>query len=290
MSLLQIHLFGAPRLEQDGERIVVHRRKAMALLAYVAVTDQPHSRDALATLLWPEYDQSSARTNLRRDLSRLKSLVGEEVLLIDRAQVSVNPAADLWLDVAEFRRRVTSTQQHDHAPQQLCANCLAILTEAAALYTEAFMAGFSLPDSPQFDEWQFFQSEGLRQSLAEVLQRLIGWHVSQQAFEQGIEYGRRWLALDPLHEPAQRQLMRLYAWAGQQAAALRQYEECVRLLADELGFEPEAETVALHEAIRTRQLEMPVGEQGSGGAGEKGSRGAEEQGSEWASCWRLKSA
>lgn len=267
MSLLQIHLFGAPRLEQNGESVVVHRRKVMALLAYMAVTDQPHSRDALATLLWPEYDQSSARTNLRRDLSRLKSLVGDEVLLIDRAQVSVNPEAGLWLDVAEFQRRVATAQQHGHAPQQLCANCLAALTEAVALYGEDFMAGFTLPDSPDFDEWQFFQSEGLRQSLAEALQQLIGWHVGQQEFEQGIEYGRHWLALDPLHEPAQRQLMRLYAWADQQAAALRQYQECVRLLEEELGVEPEAETVALYNAIRTRQLEMPVGEQGRGGAG-----------------------
>ena len=116
------------------------------------------------------------------------------------------------------------------------------------------MAGFGLPDSPAFDEWQFFETESLRQQLAQALQRLIGWHARQREYGDAIAYARRWLALDSLHEPAQRELMRLYALAGQQAAALRQYQECVRLLEQELGLEPEPETTELNEAIRTRRF------------------------------------
>ena len=74
---------------------------------------------------------------------------------------------------------------------------------------------------------------------------------------QAIAYARRWVALDGLHEPAHRMLMRLYAWAGQHAAALRQYQECARILDAELGAAPEDETTALYEAIRTRQLAPP---------------------------------
>lgn len=46
------------------------------------------------------------------------------------------------------------------------------------------------------------------------------------------------MALDPLHEPAHRWLMQLYALSGQRAAALRQYRECVRILEGELGVSP----------------------------------------------------
>jgi pimeloyl-ACP methyl ester carboxylesterase len=67
-------------------------------------------------------------------------------------------------------------------------------------------------------------------------------------------FALRRLALDPLHEPAQRELMRLYAWAGQPAAALRQYEECVRILEHELSLLPEAETTDLFEAIRSKRF------------------------------------
>ena len=51
--------------------------------------------------------------------------------------------------------------------------------------------------------------------------------------------------------------MRLYALDGQQAAALRQYQECARLLEEELRIEPDLATTSLYESIRTRQLEPP---------------------------------
>jgi hypothetical protein len=60
---------------------------------------------------------------------------------------------------------------------------------------------------------------------------------------------RRWLELDPLHEPAHRALIRLYSEQGDRAAALAQYRECVRTLSRELGVPPLEETTRLYEAI-----------------------------------------
>jgi predicted ATPase len=123
-----------------------------------------------------------------------------------------------------------------------------------ALYRADFLAGFTLPDAPDFDEWQFFQRETLRRSLAGVLIALATAYQEQGDWERAIGSSRRWLALDPLHEPAHRHLMQLYALSGQTAAAQRQYEECVRLLEEELGVAPEEETTALFAAIRAREL------------------------------------
>ena len=260
MAALQFFLLGAPRLEQQHQNVNLSRRKAIAALAYLAVTRQPHSRDELATLLWPDQDQSGARANLRRDLSTLKQILGDQTLLVDQALVSLNPDADLWVDVDAFQAGLAAVQKHPHTNGRLCAECAAALKAAVDLYNGDFMAGFSLPDSPEFDEWQFFETERLRHLLAEALQRLIGWHTDRAEYEPAIAYARRWLALDALHEPAHRQLMQLYAWAGQHAAALRQYQECARLLEEELGAPPDAETTALYEAIRTKQLLPPAAE------------------------------
>jgi predicted ATPase/DNA-binding SARP family transcriptional activator len=262
MYSLRISLLGVPRVERDGKAVPIRRRKVLALLAYLAVTRQPHSRDGLATMFWPESDQSSALANLRRDLSRLKRAVGDQALDVDRLQIALLRQTDpstssgqgVWLDVEAFKRRLAASHAHGHAAAELCAKCAEALTEAVSLYTGDFMAGFSLPDSLEFDEWQFFQAEGLRQSFAEAVEKLAQWHTAQGEVEQGIEYARRWVALDPLQEQAQRQLMRLYARSGQQAAAVRQYQECARLLQEELGVEPEPETTALYEAIRTKQF------------------------------------
>lgn len=254
MPSLRIYLLGTPRFENNGKSFTIRRRKAVALLAYLAVTGQPQSRDALAALFWPDHDQTRARANLRRDLSQLKSRLDDEVLDVERAHVALDAAADVWCDVTAFQARVARAREHDHATADLCPDCVTALTEAAELYGDDFMAGFGLPDSPEFDEWQFFQAEGLRQALSEALQTLIAWLEAQAAYEAAVEHGRSWLALDPLHEPAHQKLMALYAYAGQQAAALRQYEECARLLDEELGIEPEEATTALYEAIRTRQF------------------------------------
>ena len=120
------------------------------------------------------------------------------------------------------------------------------------LHRGDFLAGFTLRDSPEFDEWQFFQAETLRQELASALERLVHGHSAdgEDGRMPGIPYARRWLALDPLHEPAHRHLMQLYAGTGQYAAALRQYAECVRILDEELGVPPDEETIRLYEAIK----------------------------------------
>jgi len=248
---------GAPEIEKDGHTIPVPRRKTLALLAYLSVTGHIQSREALATLFWPDNDQSSALGNLRRELSRLKEVFNEHVLVVDRLQAGLDPRVETNLDVAIFRALVEKTKKHEHTPEKLCGECFNWLKEALEMYRGDFMASFNLPDSPGFDEWQFFLREELRQLLAESLQRLMDWHATRGEYEQGILYARRWLSLDRLHEPAHRSLMQLYAWSGQQAAALRQYQECQRILQQELGIEPEQETRAIYEAVKSRKLGLP---------------------------------
>jgi oligopeptide transport system substrate-binding protein len=52
--------------------------------------------------------------------------------------------------------------------------------------------------------------------------------------------------------------MRLLAYSDQRGAALAQYETCRRVLAEELGVEPAAETTQLYEQIRDGDLEVPA--------------------------------
>jgi len=57
---LAVYLLGPPRVERDGVAVRLDRRKAIALLAYLAVTGQKHRRDSLVNLLWSDYDTTSA--------------------------------------------------------------------------------------------------------------------------------------------------------------------------------------------------------------------------------------
>ncbi len=225
MSHLALFLLGPPRIERDGDVINVDTRKATALIAYLAITRQRHTRDALATLLWPEYDQANARSALRRTLSTLNKALAGNWLDIEREAIGLAQHSSLWLDVDEFNNCLAESRKHAHPALETCPVCLKLLTEAVSLYRGDFMAGFSLRDSANFDDWQFFQADSLRSDLANTLEQLAHCHTIQHNFEAAITYASRWLALDQLHEPAHRYLMQLYAWAGQRAAAIRQYRD-----------------------------------------------------------------
>jgi predicted ATPase len=124
------------------------------------------------------------------------------------------------------------------------------LTEAAELYRGDFLAGFTLRDSPDFDDWQLAQSEHLRRELTRVLHRLTQLQASAGDWDSSADFARRVLTLDPLDESAHRLLMSVYAWAGRRSAALHQYRECVRTLDRELGVAPLEETTRLYQGIR----------------------------------------
>jgi tetratricopeptide (TPR) repeat protein len=72
-----------------------------------------------------------------------------------------------------------------------------------------------------------------------------------------LAHARRWVELDSLHEPAHRELIRLYALNGDRGAALAQYRECVRTLSQELGVAPVEETAALFEQVSEGVLVPP---------------------------------
>jgi DNA-binding SARP family transcriptional activator/tetratricopeptide (TPR) repeat protein len=248
-----ISLLGAPRIERDGVPVEVDTRKATALAAYLAVTGRGHTRDALAGLLWPEYNQGRARAALRRTLSSLGKAREEGWLLADRENVDL-AHDDIWVDVVRFEDLLAACKLHGHPESEVCAECLPLLTEAVEQYRDDFMAGFGLRDSVAFDDWQFFQSDSLRRDLAGALERLARGRAALGEWEAAVAHARRWLSLDVLHEPAHRMLMTLYAWSDQRAAALRQYRECVRILDQELGVAPLEGTTLLYRAIQENDL------------------------------------
>ncbi|CAN5658306.1 AAA family ATPase [soil metagenome] len=257
MTKLKIWLFGPPRVELDGTPVEVDTRKAIALLAYLSVTGRPHGRDALAALLWPDLNQDRARAALRRTLSALRKGLGGSGLAAGRSRVSLE-FEDMWLDTARFHELIGAARAHDHPADEVCRRCISDLGEAAELSRGDFMSGFFLRDSPEFEDWTFFQAEELGRDAGEALERLV--HALTGAGELGpaVDIARRWLQLDSLHEPAHRALMRLYAWKGQRSKALSQYRECVLVLDRELGVPPLEETAALYRAIESGQLEPPA--------------------------------
>ena len=250
--MLSLYLLGIPRIELNGAPVRVDTRKAIALIAYLAVKDEVQSRDGLAALLWPDLDQTRARGALRRTLSALKSQIGDRYLASTRESIELISATDLWVDVLDFRRRL----QEVHSEAQKVEEQIEHLTAAVKLYRAGFMAGFTLRDAFSFDDWQFIEGETLQRELFGALALLVEAQADSGTFPEAIGTAQKWLALDPLQEDVHCHLMRLYTWAGERSAALRQYQTCLHILDSELGVAPLEETTALYQTIQDNRLEQ----------------------------------
>jgi predicted ATPase/DNA-binding SARP family transcriptional activator len=256
MLTLSLALLGGFQVSIDAEPVAGYRSaKAQALLAYLAVEQaRARSRDELLGLLWPDYTQEAAATNLRQSLSRLQKAIHNDAakppyLLISRESVQFNPACNHTLDVIRFNDLLSACPHHDASPDPRCARCAENRKAAVALYQGDFLAHFSC-DSPEFDTWAATLRTELHQKALSALHYLAIY--AEQRGEQTIaqEYANRQLALEPWREEAHLQLIRLLARQGETSAALAQYERCCRVLQAELGVEPSPALQTLYAEIR----------------------------------------
>ncbi len=242
MSDLDLALLGPPVITRSGAPVSFDTRKATAVLALLAADHHELSRERLAALLWPDADAVRARASLRRTLSVTAAAAGPG-LLITRSAVALDPER-VRVDVTEFEALAAGPD-----PGQL--------DRAVALYRDDFLAGFALRDCPEFDDWQAETADRLRQRLAGTLDRLVAAYAAASDLDRATDHARRWLGLDPLHEPAHQALIRLLAWTGQRSAALRAYRTLVRILDTELAVRPLPETTQLYDDIRAGRLAGP---------------------------------
>ena len=103
----QLSLLGGFELSGPDGPIDLASKKLAALLAFLACTaPQAHSREKLMTLLWGSHFDTQARQNLRQALTRLRRLLGEEVLISAGETVSLQPGV-IMSDVARFEALVS---------------------------------------------------------------------------------------------------------------------------------------------------------------------------------------
>jgi DNA-binding SARP family transcriptional activator len=244
MGHLSICLLGPLRVTIDEEPATgFESDKVRALLAYLAVeVGQPHRRETLAGLLWPDWPERSARTNLRRALANLRSAIGDNqatpaFLHISRQTIQFNAASDTWVDVTAFARLVEAAPRVEAGARDSSQPTVERLEEAVALYRGRFLEGFSLADSPSFEDWILLNRERLHRQVTDALSRLAECHEQCGDYEGALLHAWRQVELDSWRERAHRQVMRLLALSGQRGAALAQYETCRGLLVEELGVE-----------------------------------------------------
>ena len=243
--LLQATLLGSPQLLCAGAAIPLARRQMRALFFRLAVALRPVARDQLAFLFWPDIGDSAARRNLTVLLNQLRqALPCPDLVLTQGDAILLNPA-HLQTDTVVFAEALAQATR---------GGTIAPLTTAVDLYRGPFLDGFALPACAEFEAWAMQERQSWERRYLDALALLVDDYVARGAYPAAITAAQRALAVDPLAEEMHRQLITLYATAGDRTAALRQFEQCVVLLERELGVSPLPETRAVYEAVRQGQI------------------------------------
>ncbi len=248
--MLRIYLTGEVQAER-GERLVRESQlggpQGRFVLAYL-VTERKRAvtQSELAEALWPDAAPASWTLALSAIVSRLRARIA--TLGIERSRVIPNafgcyqfsPPGDVWVDLEAAIDAVHTAEgaiQAGNAPAAYGSSLL-----ATTILQRPFLAG---DDSPWADE--------RRAWLAGALVRAIDCRVealaSNRELELALIHARQAVKLEPYRESGYRRLMRMHAQSGDRAEAVRVYVECKRLLNQELGIEPSAETEALYREL-----------------------------------------
>jgi DNA-binding SARP family transcriptional activator len=229
-------LLGALRVENAQGPIRITGGKAQSLFAFLVLHPAtPHPREVLADRLWPEVTPNRVRRNLSDALYRLRGVLGPGWLVVERDRVALQVGPDLWVDIWEFERL---SQTDD----------LAALERVVALYT-----GDLLPEI--YDDWILARRVALHEKYLTSLLRLGQAAEQRDQSEAAYQYYLRLAHDDPLREEAHRGLMRSLAHMGRLKDALDAYANLEALLHQELGVQPDADTRALAEKLRS-ELEL----------------------------------
>jgi DNA-binding SARP family transcriptional activator len=219
-------------------------QKALELLGYLLLfRDQPHHRENLSEKLWGNLKIENRKAYLRKALWQLHAFLettfGSNAVLqviVDSEWLQMN-LADSWLDVVEFEAaysRVVSMRGSNLSPEDYTQ----LRTVVYDVYRGDLLEGW-------YQEWCIFERERYKEMLYQIINKLMAFCESNDDFKDGIEHGIALLRREPAHERTHRRLMRLYYLSGDRYAALRQFQECSRVLKKGFGVEP---------GIRTQQL------------------------------------
>ncbi|MDE3089921.1 MAG: tetratricopeptide repeat protein [Chloroflexota bacterium] len=238
MPRLRLYLLGSFRLERDEQTLRLPTRKVESLLAYLALFPEQHPREKLAALFWGDVPDPLARGSLRKALTFIRIHLGNAILFSDRETVQLNPRYPLWTDAREFVK--LADLEKSSSPSQSDTENLqaAIDLYQADLHVDCY------------DDWILSERERYRAFYVEILLHLTQHMRAQSEYARAIAFAQKVLTSDPANERAHQHLMFCFLASGKRDSALKQYEECQRVLQRELAVEPASETKALYVWIK----------------------------------------
>ena len=246
---LRICTFGHFALSVRNRDLAVgkwQRKKALGLLKYLVThLGRAIHRERLIELLWPEADESRGWERLKvtmyflRHQLRAAGLRQNVVETAGMAYVLKHEA--VWVDAVAFDTLVTKGRAQQH--QQRWAEAIDCYQQAQHLYRGDYL------EEDLYTDWCDEERERLRETYLEMLASMAESYAELGRFAEAAQTCRTALVREPCDESVHRALMRYLVRLGRTDRAVAQFDQCRRLLAQELDVEPTSATQRLYQQI-----------------------------------------
>ncbi len=242
MPTLRVSALGPMRVLQNEQVLTVWSFAKVKELLFYLISQPPRTKAQLGLALWPEASPAQLRNSLSTTLYHLRRALGQpDWIIFEDDHYRFNRARAYWLDVDAFEAGLLQAARLARTTPE---RAIALLQTALDLYQGDFV------EDLLEGEWFLLRREELRRKYLDALLQLGRLFFACKDYARAAETYRRAIEKDEVLEEAHRELMRCYARSGERGQALRHYQTLTRIMRDELGSPPAAESVALYERLQ----------------------------------------
>lgn len=255
LPALSITMFGCFTVRRQGQPLALcQNRNGQAILRYLAAqANHRASRDSLMGLLWPEDDPDTARHKVQVAISALRHSLnhglrcpsGKGYILYETGNYQLNPSVSIISDVEQF------IALYQYGRRSNGETTITHFEQACRLYVGPFLV------EDLYADWSIARREQVCHYFLTMCHALAAHYMQKGHYEQAEHWTRTILHENRCDEEAHRQLIQVYLAQGRRSDAVKQFQVCARILAEELGVQPMNETQALlRDALLDEQAQQ----------------------------------
>lgn len=219
----------------DGRVVVWSRRPRELFTMLLSAPTGSVGREEIAEALWPDLEPLAAHQNVRSTVASLRrALGGTEWIAVEGPVVRIRLPLGSRDDIAFEERGIRALQDGNFES----------ISDALDQYRGVYLA------EDRYNDWSGYRRHNLSNLRRDLVMRAVDLSDSVERQGAVIAMLHGVVNEDPCDEPAIRCLMETYLLVGRRSEVLRLYRQLDRALDEELGVEPEAETVALFNRAR----------------------------------------
>ncbi len=240
---IEIHAFGRTEvIVKDHVLSISDWKTQMSRDLFFLFLAHPEglTKEEVGDIMWPELTSPELKLRFKNAIYRMRHAIGAEVVRFQDNYYQFNRSIDYEYDVQNFLNALNAAREEKIINEHIDAHKI-----AANLYRGPYLADMDyywiLPERQRFQEMAI-------RNLLDLSQLLI----EKQQYDEALSYCRKALIEDPSNENLHRLCMEVYSHIGDKSAITRQYNQCKKILREEIGVTPSEETNLLYMALIER--------------------------------------